>query len=445
MVTSTNPAPRARPRASAASSCASAAEPTAAHGVRLRQRAATLFGLAVALAAVASPSGAHEFAITDALVVLRADSTYQVDVRVDVDALALGVSPATDNALLVAELAAMDAAEVELALANARDTVARRVRVRFDGDPVRPAVSFPRAEIEAAEDGSPPSRFGTVARLAGRCPPGATTFSMSASRAFGPVQLTLLDERHLTGTRVLLAPGERSPPWRLDGPPPGGEAGGAQPGTIARYLALGFEHILPLGVDHILFVIGLFLLAARWRPLLWQVSAFTLAHTLSLALSMAGVVSLPSRLVETLIAASIAYVAIENIFTERMHAWRPLLVFGFGLLHGLGFAGVLRELGLPEGEWITSLVSFNVGVELGQLTVIGLAFLAVGWFRDRALVSPLDRPPGLGGDRARRSLLGRAARVGALRPPCPQPRIRPCASSPTATTASSAASATTPA
>jgi hypothetical protein len=362
------------------------------------QRAATLFGLAVALTAAASPTGAHEFGITDVLVVLRADSTYQVDVRVDVDALALGVSPATDDALLVAELAAMDAAEIEQALENARGTVARRVRVRFDGDPVRPSVSFPHAETEADRDSDTPTRFGTVARLAGRCPPGATTFSMSASRAFGPVQLTLLDERYLTGTRMLLAPGERSTAWRLDEPPPDRDAASAaQPGTIARYLALGFEHILPLGVDHILFVVGLFLLAARWRPLLWQVSAFTLAHTLSLALSMAGVVSLPSRLVETLIAASIAYVAIENILTERMHAWRPLLVFAFGLLHGLGFAGVLRGLGLPEGEWITALVSFNVGVELGQLAVIGLAFLAIGWFRDRSWYRPwVVRPSSAG-------------------------------------------------
>ncbi len=338
---------------------------------------------------MAFPAAAHQFAITDALVVLRVDGTYQVDVRVDVDALALGASPTADDAALVAELEAMGAASRERALERARGTIARRVRVRFDGEPARPAVSFPQAGMEPAADDPVPSRFGTLARLSGRRPPEATTISLSASRAFGPVQLTLLDERYLTGTRMLLGPGERSAPWRLDEPPPGkGAAGAAQPGTIARYMALGFEHILPLGVDHILFVVGLFLLAARWRPLLWQVSAFTLAHTLSLALSMAGVVSLPSRPVETLIAASIAYVAIENLVTDKMHVWRPLLVFGFGLLHGLGFASVLRQLGMPDGEWIPALISFNVGVELGQLTVIGLAFLAVGWFRDRSWYRP---------------------------------------------------------
>lgn len=368
---------------------ASTAAPTAPYAARVRHRVAALFGLAVAFTAVASPVGAHEFAITDVLVVLRVDGTYQVDVRVDVDALALGASPAADDAALVAELEAMAAPAREQALERARGTIGRRVRVRFDGEPARPDVSFPQAGMEPSADDPTPTRFGTVARLSGRCPPGAATFSLSASRAFGPVQLTLLDERYLTGTRMLLGPGERSAPWRLDEPPPGGgPASAAQPGTIARYLALGFEHILPLGVDHILFVVGLFLLAARWRPLLWQVSAFTVAHTLSLALSMAGVVSLPSRPVETLIAASIAYVAIENLFTDEMRFWRPLLVFGFGLLHGLGFAGVLRQLGLPDGEWVPALISFNVGVELGQLTVIGLAFLAVGWFRDRSWYRP---------------------------------------------------------
>jgi hypothetical protein len=260
--------------------------------------------------------------------------------------------------------------------------------VRFDDQPVQPVVSFPPPQTRPGE-GTIPTVLGTVARLSGSRPAAATTFSLSASRAFGPVQLTLLDERYVTGARMLLGPGERSAAWRLDRPPPTSAAGGhAQPGTIARYIALGFEHILPLGIDHILFVVGLFLLAAKWRPLLWQVSAFTLAHTLSLALSIAGVVSLPSRLVETLIAASIAYVATENILTDKMRASRPLLVFGFGLLHGLGFADALRALGLPDGEWIPALVSFNVGVELGQLAVIGLAFLAIGWFRDRPWYRP---------------------------------------------------------
>ncbi len=89
-------------------------------------------------------------------------------------------------------------------------------------------------------------------------------------------------------------------------------------------------------------------------------------------------------MVEPLIAASICYVAIENVFTNHLNPWRPAIVFGFGLLHGLGFASVLEEFGLPETHFIPALLGFNVGVELGQITVIAIAFLAVGfWFRNK--------------------------------------------------------------
>ena len=147
------------------------------------------------------------------------------------------------------------------------------------------------------------------------------------------------------------------------------------------YLQLGFVHILPRGADHILFVLGLFLLSRQLAPLLWQVTAFTLAHSITLAMSIYGLISLPSNLVEFLIALSIVYVGVENILTPQLKPWRIAIVFGFGLLHGMGFAGVLTELGLPETEFINALVSFNIGVELGQLTVILLALAAVFWLR----------------------------------------------------------------
>ena len=151
--------------------------------------------------------------------------------------------------------------------------------------------------------------------------------------------------------------------------------------VFVDYIPVGFDHILPKGLDHILFVLGLFFLSARLRPLIWQVSAFTLAHTLTLALSVTGWVQAPAHIVEPLIAASIVYVAVENILTNRLRSGRTLLVFGFGLLHGLGFASVLGEFGLPENQIPAALVGFNIGVELGQLTVIALAWLLVGaWF-----------------------------------------------------------------
>ena len=162
---------------------------------------------------------------------------------------------------------------------------------------------------------------------------------------------------------------------------------------IARqYLWLGYTHILPKGLDHILFVLGIFLLSPRWKTMLLQVTAFTVAHSITLGLSIYGIVSLPSRIVEPLIALSIAYVAVENLFTRNLKPWRVALVFMFGLLHGLGFAGVLRELGLPREEFLTALLTFNLGVEGGQLTVIAAALVAVapfikkGWYRQRVVI-----------------------------------------------------------
>jgi hydrogenase/urease accessory protein HupE len=149
--------------------------------------------------------------------------------------------------------------------------------------------------------------------------------------------------------------------------------------NIIEYVYQGFIHILPQGLDHILFVLALFLLTTKTSTLLWQVSAFTFAHTTTLALGIFGVINLSSNIVEPLIALSIAYVAIENIYRQKLNKWRLPIVFSFGLLHGLGFASVLIALGLPETRYITSLLSFNVGVELGQITVIILALLATKW------------------------------------------------------------------
>mgnify|MGYP001628258973 CR=1 FL=1 len=154
--------------------------------------------------------------------------------------------------------------------------------------------------------------------------------------------------------------------------------------VVWDYIVAGFDHIIPKGLDHILFVIGLFLLSAHLRPLLMQVTMFTLAHTITLALGALGYVNVPGSIVEPLIAASIVFVAVENIFTDRLTAWRPFLIFGFGLLHGLGFASVLGDFGLPTAQFIPALIAFNIGVEIGQLAVIAICFLAVGiWFRNK--------------------------------------------------------------
>jgi len=143
------------------------------------------------------------------------------------------------------------------------------------------------------------------------------------------------------------------------------------------YLQLGYTHILPQGFDHILFVVGLCLLSNKIKVILWQATAFTVAHSITLALSMKSLIVAPSAVVEPIIALSILFVAIENLLLTELKPWRILLVFMFGLIHGMGFASSLNEIGLPRNKFLVSILSFNVGVELGQISIILAVFLLI--------------------------------------------------------------------
>lgn len=166
-----------------------------------------------------------------------------------------------------------------------------------------------------------------------------------------------------------------------------------QPGELARllssntniqYLIEGYQHILPYGLDHILFILSLFLLSPRLKPVLWQATAFTIAHSITLGLAMYQIITPPLHIIEPLIALSIMYVAVENIFSSKLRPARIGIVFLFGLIHGLGFAGALAHMGLPRDHYFACLVMFNLGVELGQITVILAAyFLLARWFADK--------------------------------------------------------------
>lgn len=207
----------------------------------------------------------------------------------------------------------------------------------------------------------------TLIRLESLLPAEASALTWSSSLVFGAYPVVMrhrdvqLPAQWLQGTQVttpvlletLMRPEGLSAIW--------------------RYFVLGFTHILPNGFDHILFVLGLFLLNRQVKPVLLQVSAFTIAHSITLGLALYGVVRLPASVIEPLIAISIAYVAVENLFTSTVKPWRVALVFGFGLLHGMGFAEALARLNLPRSEFLTTLITFNVGVEAGQLTVIAIA------------------------------------------------------------------------
>jgi hypothetical protein len=163
-----------------------------------------------------------------------------------------------------------------------------------------------------------------------------------------------------------------------------------------KYMLTGFQHIIPLGFDHILFITCVFFLNTNLKNIILQASMFTLAHSVTLGLAMYGVINPPANIVEPLIALSIVFLAVENILSDQVKPWRLAMVFIFGMVHGMGFAGALSPLGMPQYAFAGALISFNVGVELGQLTVILTLYLLVSktfssrrWYR-KGIVIPVS-------------------------------------------------------
>lgn len=145
--------------------------------------------------------------------------------------------------------------------------------------------------------------------------------------------------------------------------------------TLKRYLVTGIEHIF-LGYDHIAFLVAVVLWARRLLPVIKIVTAFTIAHSITLSLATLNVVVIPSAIVEPAIAASIVYVAMENFFTRNIdRRWR--VTFAFGLVHGFGFASALRETGLPTNAVAPALAAFNIGVEIGQVAIVSIVIPAL--------------------------------------------------------------------
>lgn len=256
--------------------------------------------------------------------------------------------------------------------------MAQGITLSADGVPLTPVLTGVQVDPVGNVDIVRPSVFTFSATL----PASAQTVQVGWAREFGVLVIRQMDVP-LPYDGYLEA-GAVSDPIALAG---GGQATGWE--TFVDYVPVGFDHIVPKGLDHILFVLGLFFLAARFRPLLVQVSLFTLAHTITLALAALGYTDFIDDalqasigvafidIVEPLIALSIAYVAIENIFMKGISPWRPYVIFVFGLLHGLGFASVLAQFGLPEETFVSALVGFNIGVEIGQLAVITVMFLCI--------------------------------------------------------------------
>ena len=156
-------------------------------------------------------------------------------------------------------------------------------------------------------------------------------------------------------------------------------------GSVYHYIQLGFAHVIPLGFDHILFILTLFFLNSKIKSVLRQCTVFTIAHSLSLGLAASGWIVTNANYIEPLIAISIFYTAIENIVIKNVSPFRLLFIFVFGLIHGMGFASALQEIGIPKTQFFTCLFSFNLGVELGQIVVILMAYLLLSkWFRHKS-------------------------------------------------------------
>ena len=325
---------------------------------------------------------AHKLNPAIATIEFSADGTYQLTLRANLEALLAGVAPQhTDTnespaAASYDQLRRLSPEQLGTEIARFTPTLLTGMELRFDTQRVTPA--FDATSVDPIGDLDLPRETRVTFR--GTTPPGVTYFTWAYAAAFGNNVLKLRNAVDDTVVSAWLKDGARSEPYTLHQQ--------LVPKTRAevalRYAQLGFTHIVPKGLDHIAFVLGIFLLSTRLTTLLWQVTAFTIAHTITLGLTMYGVVSLSATIVEPLIALSIVYVGVENLLIRTLKLWRVALVFGFGLLHGMGFAGVLRDIGLPANEFLTALLTFNLGVELGQLSVVSIAFLLVGgWFRNK--------------------------------------------------------------
>jgi hypothetical protein len=329
------------------------------------------------------PAGAHPAQFTTLQVKVEADGHFEASLNIDILSYALGqTSLKTSNEELEALLKG-PRTNLAARLADAGEHFRHEVVVRSDvGNATIASWTLPGLpEVDAvlARNLQPRILVPGVIAFSGTLPAQARTLSIRLPYVLGDT----LHDLELPGGNSLAEPvsaGEYSSQVAIALGPPGT---GDRVVAISRYVVVGFHHIIPEGQDHILFVLGLFLFSARLAPLLWQVSAFTVAHSLTLGLALYGVVRLPSAITEPLIAASIVFVAVENLFAKDVKPWRYAVVFCFGLVHGLGFASAFANAGLQRQDFLIGLVGFNLGVECGQLAVIVGAFLLVGWFRHR--------------------------------------------------------------
>jgi HupE / UreJ protein len=337
------------------------------------------------------PAGAHIFKTSVATFFLPRDgASFSLRLGMNAEWMLAGIDPKLNDSSKSPQgpeydrLRALPPEELERVFKETWPHFLDDVRIEADGKRITPTVDneiFP-------EVGDIKTVRASFIILHADLPPGTKALTFGWAARLGTITVQTVSIHSKAIHIEVLENGETSAPMVIDE-----LRARTTLDMIGDFVTIGFEHIVPRGLDHILFVMGIFLLSIRLKPILVQVTSFTVAHTMTLGLGTLGYVNLPANVVEPLIAASIVYVAVENIFRPTLSIWRPAVVFCFGLLHGLGFAGALRQIGIPEGDFVLGLLSFNVGVELGQLSVIALGYALVGiwfgnkpWYRQRVVI-----------------------------------------------------------
>ena len=330
---------------------------------------------------------------TVATIVVREDRQVSIDIFHDALAFALNDTSARVGDAPMRALLNGPPSELAAACEDARKRILVGLRLKADGVvlPVTVQEMLSPESVAAWSKEHPDQRLPCKMDMVLRAtlPPDAASATIQFPEIFGEI-VVVIERPGIEPVDFPLAASEVSPPFdvrRSQAPSASAQAPDRNDvgtlGTLWRYITFGFRHIIPEGADHALFVFGLFLLSPRWKPVLGQITSFTIAHTLTLTLTTLHIVGVPSSVVEPVIAASIALIGIENLLTAKVHRWRLVVAFLFGLMHGMGVATAFNEVGFPAGQLVPSLAAFTVGVEGGHILVLLVAFLLLGWTRDK--------------------------------------------------------------
>ena len=327
---------------------------------------------------LASNAQSHEVnpAIAD---ILQKNDGVQLEIRLNIEALLSGIDLSnvsnTDEAKQSAKYDFYRGrSEIDLKSDFSKIWPSLKTGIKIKQDNELVALKLKNIIVEGQQNFDYP-RFSTIVFVASVDP--YRPFSFQWSKAYGDIVLRGPGSEN--GFTQYLQAGIESSDITI-----GEQAEYKFSKVFFEYIPVGFTHIIPKGLDHILFVVGIFFLSTKLSALFWQITFFTLAHSVTLAMASLGIVKISPSIVEPLIAASIVYVAVENFYSKTLNLRRSIIVFCFGLLHGLGFASVLVEFGLPVQQFVPALVGFNIGVELGQISIVLILFGLIGyWFNTK--------------------------------------------------------------